>query len=146
VNESQDKQVEVHQVGPHVLELEKPDIVHIHYDGDVELEHFLVFDELIARFTPPTGVYLLRDRRRGGFVTRATREYVGQKANISHILIAITYGASFQTRTAFQMMSKGATRIRGISNSAVFVETEEEGRTWIAMHRESANDENSTNG
>jgi hypothetical protein len=123
-------------VGRHRLEYEPPDIVHIHYDGPVELEHFKEFDAAITSIPPPTRVYLLRDARQGGFVGPETRKYIAENVDVNKVAASVTYGSSFQTRTVTTMMKLAHRRLQSGGPETVFFDTEDEARAWIAEHRE----------
>lgn len=129
-------------VGPHWLEIEPPDVLHIHYEGDVDVEHFKVFDANVLRFPPQTRVYVLRDARRGGTLSAATRMYVAQHVDVRRIAAMVTYGSSFQSRTVATMLNKAMRRLHSETGVAVFFETEAEARAWIAADRSARSSEN----
>lgn len=128
---------EVHRVGPHILEIEPPDVAHVHYDGDVELEHFKAFDDIISAIPPPIRVYILRDARRGGFITPEARAYAAKKVDVARVAAVVTYGSSFQARTVVAMMNKAVKLINSVNSGAgaVFFDSEQQARAWIAEHR-----------
>jgi hypothetical protein len=123
-------------VGPHRVEFEPPDTLHIHYFGDVTLEQFKVFDAMVVSVTPPTRVYLLRDAREGGLVTSEVRSYVAAHVDVTRIASMVTYGSSFQTRIVSTMMAKAVQHLKPESSQAEFFATEGEARAFITMHRE----------
>lgn len=131
-------QLLVHHIGPHVLELEPPDVVHVHYDGDVHVEHFITFQQIMTDFAGSRQLYLLRDARKGGFVRQEAREFIAKKVQSKLLTMMVTYGSSFQARTVFAMMSSAARHIRSEAAPAYFFDTEEEARAWIAQHRAQA--------
>jgi hypothetical protein len=134
---STDRRVESHVVGPHRVELEFPDIVHIHYGGDVELAHFFAFNEtMLALPPPPLPLYLLRDARNGGFVAAETRAHIANHDTKSRFVAIATYGSSFQTKTVFANMSRAIKVVRQNSIPTEFFDTEDEAREFISMHRE----------
>lgn len=119
-------------VGPHRIDLEFPDIVHVHYGGDVELVHFKAFDEvMLAVPPPPLPIYLLRDARHGGLVTAETRAHIANRDTQSRFVAIATYGSSFQTKTVFANMSRALKTIKPSDVPIDFFETEDAARTWI---------------
>jgi hypothetical protein len=126
------------QVGPHQVEIELPDIMHIHLNGDVEVEHFRGFYDLIVAFPPPTIIYVLRDARRGGAVSMQARKYIARNANMDQVAAIVNYGSSFHTRTVLSMMSRAFRLINNRMPPAIFFETEVEARAWISVHRNAA--------
>jgi len=125
----------VHQVGPHILKFEPPDVVHIHYNGDVELAHFLAFQELLVTIEDTSRTFLLRDARKGGFVKQEARAYIVRAAKWTKFAALVTYGSSFQSRTVYSLVTTAIHRIRNDDAPAVFFDTEEEARAWISAHR-----------
>lgn len=126
------------QVGPHRLEYEPPDVVHVHYVGEVELEHFKVVDEALRRIQAPLRAYLLRDGRQGGAMSAETRAYMAKHIDPSTIAATITYGSSFHTRTVMQMLNKAMVLLHDKHTNALFLDTEEEARAWIDEHRKTS--------
>ncbi len=124
------------EVGPHRLEYEAPDIVHIHYDGPVEVAHFKAFDAVVTSIPPPTRVYLLRDARKGGFVGPETRKFIAENVDVNRVAASVTYGSSFQAKTVATMMNMALRRLQHGAPDAVFFDTEDEARAWIATHRQ----------
>jgi hypothetical protein len=133
---SRDHRVESRVVGSHRIDLEFPDVVHIHYGGDVEPAHYLAFQEFITDLLPETPLYFLRDARKGGFVAAETRKHIVANANESKFIAVITYGSSFQTKTVFDNMNRALRTIRGTTVPIEFFDTEAEARAWIDQHRE----------
>lgn len=124
------------RIGPHWAEFEPPDILHIHYGGDVTLEHFKVFDAMVLAVPPPTRVYILRDARKGGLVTPEARAYIATQVDVTRIASMVTYGSSFQTRTVSTMLAKAVQRLKPEAATPQFFETETEARAFIAAHRQ----------
>jgi hypothetical protein len=123
-------------VGPHRIDLEFPDIVHIHYCGDVEIGHFLGFDEVILALPPPPQLlYLLRDARQGGLVTAETRAHIAKTNTGTRWVGIVTYGSSFQTRTVFSNMNRALKTVRTSTVPVEFFDTEAEARAWIELLR-----------
>lgn len=128
--------VATHEVGPHHLEVERPDIVHIRYHGDVTVEHFQAFDAVIDGMSPPeTRIYLLRDGRRGGFALPETRAYMARRARVSRLIAVVTYGTTFLGKTLVTMTNTAIRSLKQEGPDLAFVETEAEARAWIAEHR-----------
>lgn len=123
------------KVGPHELEIEPPDILHIHYQGDVELEHFKIFDAAVGRFPTTVRVYVLRDARNGGSPSAETRGYIAKNVDVTRIVALVTYGSSFQARTIATMLNKAMRRLHEQTGMSVFFDTEAEARAWIDEHR-----------
>lgn len=136
----QKNRVEARDVGPHRIELEFPDLVHIHYGGDVELAHFLGFNEFMEALPPLIPLYLLRDARAGGLVTPETRKHIATGATPSRFVAIATYGSSFQTKTVFSNMNRAMRTMRPHEVPVEFFDTESEARARIAEHREASGD------
>jgi hypothetical protein len=135
-----------HDVGPHRLEFERPDIVHIRYDGYVNLEQFKAFDEIIMSFPEPPLLYLLRDARRGGMTLPETRAQMVKAAHVARWRAVATYGASFQARTIVTLTNKAIRILKEDGPTLAFLDTEAEARAWIEEHRKQVLDaEDSTN-
>lgn len=133
---SADRRVLSQVVGPHRIDLEFPDIVHVHYGGDVELAHFLAFDEaMVALPPPPMPVYLLRDARHGGLVTAETRAHIAHRATQSRFVAIATYGSSFQTKTVFANMNRALKTIKPSAVPVEFFDSEEDARNWLAEQK-----------
>jgi hypothetical protein len=123
-------------VGPHFIAYEPPDIVHIHYDGPVEVAHFKAFDAVVTSIPRPTRVYILRDGRKGGFVGPETRKYIAENVDVTRVAATVTYGSSFQTKTVSAMVNLALRRLNPMTGESVFFDTETEARAWIAAHRD----------
>lgn len=131
-----DRRIVAHSVGPHRIDVEFPDVVHIHYDGEVRLAHFVAFDEIIKASLPPSiPLYLLRDARNGGFVAAETRKHIVTKPKESFQAV-LTYGASFQSKTVFENMNRAIRVMKPAAVQIEFFSTEAEAREWLAKHRE----------
>lgn len=127
-----------HEVGPHRVDLEFPDVVHIHYVGDVELAHFLGFYDVMRALPPNIPLYLLRDARCGGLVTAEVRQYIASKLDESRFIAIATYGSSFQTKTIFSNMNR-ALRVKRPNEVAVeFFSSENDARAWFEHLRHDA--------
>jgi hypothetical protein len=126
--------VEIHEVGPHRVEIERPDVFHIHYSGDIDAAHFKAFGELIQTIPAPIPIYLLRDARNGGIHKREAREDAARKGE-GRLAAIVTYGSSFHGRTLFTMLNKATRILDPRIPIAVFFETEADARAWIAKHR-----------
>lgn len=124
-----------HQVGPHLVELEPPDLIHIHYVGNIEIAHFLAFQTLMDALEVSNNLYVLRDSRQGGIVSQETRQFVALQMPELRVKAIATYGSSFQAKTVFSNMHRAR---RSISSNEVilgFFDTEEESRAWIQKLR-----------
>lgn len=124
------------EVGPHKVEFEPPDILHIHYFGEVLLEQFKIFDAMVLSVPPPTRVYLLRDARHGGLITPDVRAYIATNVDVTRVACMVTYGSSFQTRTVSTMVSKAVRHLKPDAAPAMFFETENEARAFLTAHRQ----------
>jgi hypothetical protein len=123
------------KVGPHEIVIELPDILHIRYHGDVELEHFKIFDATVLRLSQSVPIYILRDAREGGNPSSETRSYIAKNVDVSRIIALVTYGSSFQARTIATMLNKAMRRLHEETGVSVFFDTESEARVWIDEHR-----------
>lgn len=127
-------------VGPHRIDLEFPDFVHIHYGGDVELAHFLAFDEvMLALPPPPMPIYLLRNATHGGLVSPETRAHLALQGTPSRFVAIATYGSSFQTKTVFSNLNRALKTVRPNDVVVDFFETEEAARTWLDLQKTQRN-------
>jgi hypothetical protein len=121
------------RIGPHRIELEPPNIVHIHYGGDVELAHFQGFNDVMTIFPQSTPLYLLRNARNGGVVAPETRKYIATTTEQSRFVAIATYSASFQSKTVFSNMSRAMRSTRPAGTIPIgFFDTEDEARAWLA--------------
>lgn len=125
-----------HNVGPHVIDLEFPDLVHIHYVGNVELTHFLGFNDAMKALPPETPLYLLRDARLGGLVTADTRQHIANRVDNSRFAAIATYGSSFQTKTVFSNMNRALRRMQPYETPVKFFTSEQDARQWFAELRQ----------
>jgi len=124
-----------HDVGHHRLEIERPDIVHIHYMGDVNLEQFNTFDEIINNIPAPRELYLLRNAHRGGTTSPETRAKMVQTMHVMRWRAVVTYGASFHAQTVVTLTNKAIRILKEDGPPLAFLDSEEEARAWIAEHR-----------
>lgn len=122
-------------VGPHRIAFEYPDIVHIRYSGDVNLEQFIIMDDFIAAVPSPPPIFLLRDGREGGVASTEVRNYMRQKAHIEHLAAVVSYGTSFHAQTIVQMTNIAVKRLRKMGPEIAFCATEEEARALIDEYR-----------
>lgn len=125
-----------HQVGPHRFILERPDIIHIRYAGDVNLEQFKRFDDLIVGVDEPAKLYLIRDASRGGIASPEVRAYMVRCAHIPRLVAVVTYGSSFQARTLVKMANTAVRVLQQQGPEIGFVDNESDARKWIAAHRQ----------
>lgn len=132
---SQANLLALRDVGPHKVEFEPPDILHIHYFGEILLEQFKILDAMVLSVPPPTRVYILRDARHGGLTTAEVRAYIATKVDIRRIAKMVTYGSSFQAQIVSSMMAKAVKHLKPESGGAEFFATENEARMFITMHR-----------
>lgn len=130
------RRVESHVVGPHRVDLEFPDVVHVHYGGDVELSHHQAFYQVMRALPPAIPLYLLRDARCGGLVAAETRKHIVANTEPSRFVAIATYGSSFQTKTVFLNMSRALRTMRQNRVPVEFFDTETEARAYLDQHRE----------
>jgi hypothetical protein len=124
-------------VGPHRIELESPDLVHVHYHGDVELEHFHGFDTVMAVMPMERRLYLLRNAHNGGTLAPETRKHIAS-LNVPHRFAAVaTYGASFQSKTVFTNLGRALKTIRPDSTvPSDYFDDENDARSWLDVIRQ----------
>jgi hypothetical protein len=127
--------LETHDIGPHRMEIERPDVVHIHYMGQVTLDHFKLFDELIQRLPSEIRIYLLRDARQGGIATPEARAHMVRAGHLPRLTAVVTYGAAFQARTLVKLTNTAVRTLTRQTPDLAFVDTEGDARAWIAEHR-----------
>lgn len=127
--------IATHEAGRHRAFVELPDILHVHYVGDVTLEDFKKLDSLVVEFPRPGNVYVLRNGRRGGQTTLETRAYMARAARIERLRAVVSYGTSFYARTLVDMSNRAIRALRHEGPELAFFETEEEARIWIAKCR-----------
>jgi len=125
----------VFYAGPHRVEVEPPDIIHLHLEGPIDAPHIATVLERIDALTPPLRAFVLRDGRRGGTPTRAARELVVRDPRIVRIRAIITYGASFHSKVAVGMVDKAMHALRSEMPRVHAVATEAEARAIIAAER-----------
>jgi SpoIIAA-like len=128
--------IAVHDVGPHRVTIELPDIMHVRYDGDVSIDEFKVMDAFVANFPGNGAVYVLRDARRGGQTSLETRAYMARAARVTRLRAVVSYGSSFRSRTLVDMTQKAIKALRQEGPEVAFFETEEEARLWILQRRD----------
>jgi hypothetical protein len=124
------------QVGPHRVRIELPDVLYVQLNGDVEREHSKVFIDAVGEF--PARVYVLRDARKSGIVTRQAREFMLNNMPAAKLVAFISFGASFQGRTVITMIAKAVRLLRQNSPIVGFTNTENEARAWIDKIRADA--------
>lgn len=124
-----------HQVGPHFINVELPDTLHLRLNGDVEPEHFQAFYDSMVHLPPTTRVYILRDCRNGGGVTPNTRKRIAQHSNLERVVALVNYGSSFHVRTVMTMLNKAIRLFNRHVPLTVFFDSESEARAWIADNR-----------
>ncbi|MBK9266446.1 MAG: hypothetical protein IPM54_42495 [Polyangiaceae bacterium] len=119
------------QVGRHRLTIEPPDLIYLHIDGDVDLEHIKAFVAAIRELPSSTKVYVLRDARKSGLITLRAREYVLKHVESGRVGAFISFGAPFHVRTMITMIAKAVRLLRDGSLVVGFTDTEAEARAWI---------------
>lgn len=128
--------IATHEVGRHKVFIELPDVLHIHYDGDVGLDEFKVMDDFVVTFPGPQFIYVLRDGRRGGQTSLEARTYMARHARTQRIRAIVTYGASFQGRMLVDMTRRAIQSLKQEGPELAFVESEDEARQWIMKSRQ----------
>jgi hypothetical protein len=119
------------RAGPHKVTIEPPDLVYLHIDGNVELDHVKVFFDAINKFPASTKVHILRDARKSGIVTPDAREFVLKNYVAGKVVAFISFGAPFRVRTVITMIAKALSMLRRDSPVIGFTDTEAEARAWI---------------
>lgn len=127
-----------YHIGAHCFRFEPPDIMHIIFDGPVNGEQFELFYEKAKELVPDGPFYILRDTRAGGFLSAETRARIIKIADPARITAIVSYGASFQIQIIVTMLLKAMRVFRRSAPLAIFVNTVEEGKTWIEEHRRRA--------
>lgn len=122
-------------VGAHCYWFEPPAILHVRLEGDIELPFAIAIGEAVDRFAPKHSVYLLRDARKSGVITRDAREYLLRHLRSGSIIAAVTYGASFHTRVIVTMLTRAMRTFHRAAPEAIFVADEAAARAWIANHQ-----------
>jgi hypothetical protein len=125
----------IHRIGPHWAQIEPPDILHIHYGGDIEIEHHRLFGVLMDTFPPEVRIYILRDARGGGAETAETRAFIAKHVVASRFGGIVTYGSSFHHNTVLMMMNRIMRRSNADTPKALFFDTEVEARAYIEKTR-----------
>lgn len=125
----------IHDVARHKVHIELPDVLHIHYDGDVSLDEFKVMDDFVANYPGNEFIYVLRNARHGGQTSLETRTYMARFARTRRIRAIVTYGASFQGRMLVDMTRRAIHALKKEGPELAFVSSEEEARDWIATSR-----------
>lgn len=128
--------IAIHDVGRHKVLIELPDVLHIHYDGDVNLDDFKVMDDFVANYPGREFIYVLRDARQGGQTSLETRTYMARFARTRRIRAIVTYGASFQGRMLVDMTRRAIHALKNDGPELAFVASEEEARRWIEKSRD----------
>ncbi|HMY17614.1 MAG TPA: hypothetical protein PKA58_14930 [Polyangium sp.] len=134
----------VKKVGPHEVEYEPPDLLHVHYEGDVELEHLKVFDAIVEAIASTSRAYVLRDARRGGTVRPETRAHIARSVDMTKIAGMVTYGSSFHARIVSTMLETAMRRLKDTNVEYVYFDSEMEARAWIVKHRQTCREQGIT--
>lgn len=135
MHEAQGVSLGFRRAGPHLLRIERPDVLFMQLHGQVELEHFLLFHRVMAEIRPPTRIYLLRDARNGGFVTPEARAFISRHEVIDRIEAVVSFGATFQARTVATMMNRAMKSFHTREPDIAFFDDEGSARKWIDNHR-----------
>lgn len=123
------------EAGPHRFRFEPPDVLFMYFNGPVEVGHFHEFYSTAMKLSSNGRIYIVRDTRNGGLLGAKTRSAVIKTVDPQRVIAIISYGSSFQLRVIVTMLTKAMRTFKRSAPLAVFVDTEEEARTWIAAHR-----------
>lgn len=123
------------QIGPHRFRFEHPDVLFMYFEGSVDVAHFHEFYALAIKLIPLHPIYIVRDTRGGGLLDAKTRSAVLKTVDPERVAAIISYGSSFQLRVIVTMLLKAMRTFKNAAPQAIFVDSEEEARAWIAANR-----------
>jgi hypothetical protein len=126
------------QIGPHSFRFEPPDILFMHFSGPVEAEQFHEFYATTMELKSQGQIYIVRDTRSGGSLDSKARSAVIKTVDPQRVAAIISYGSSFHLRVIVTMLTKAMRTFKPSAPRAVFVDSEDEARAWIATHRNTA--------
>jgi hypothetical protein len=124
-----------YHLGPHRFRFDVPDVLHMHFNGNVEPQHFEQFYATALRLVPDRPMYIMRDTRHGGLLNAQTRARVVKVVDPGRIVAIVSYGASFQQRVIVTMLTKALRAFKRTAPIIAFVDSETEARAWIVAHR-----------
>jgi hypothetical protein len=119
----------------HRFRLEEPDVLHMHFSGNIELEQFDQFFDTSMRLIPDRPIYFLRDVHEGGMLDSKTRSRIIKTVDPRRIAAIVSYGGSFQLKVIVTMLIKALRIFKHSAPDVAFVDTETQARTWIDTHR-----------
>ncbi|MDI1431081.1 STAS/SEC14 domain-containing protein [Polyangium sorediatum] len=122
-------------IGPHLVWIEPPDVLHTRIDGDITREHVKELLDALGTFPRAERIYILRDARGGGMPTREAREALIKGLPLDRLAAVVSYGASFQARTLLTMLDHAMRVLRPGKTRFVFFETEAEARAFLEADR-----------
>jgi hypothetical protein len=124
--------------GPHTLSFEEPDLVRLRLHGELSLAEIRQMILLVREFKARQGaIYLLGDMRQGtGFSAEARRAIHEDHSLVPYEGMAF-FGASFSLKVVSNLMIQASRLLTGSTRpaGAVFRDTEDEARAWIAARR-----------
>ncbi|ADO69747.1 STAS/SEC14 domain-containing protein [Stigmatella aurantiaca] len=129
--------------GPHSLSFEAPDTAKFVLRGPLEHAEMLAIraqlEELRNRQGP---LYLLGDVRQSTGYSLESRQAIGaEKERVPYTAVAF-FGASFTMKTVSNMILRANSILgRSTGTQAVFMDTEEEARAWLAAQRAKSSSE-----
>jgi len=123
------------QIGPHKFRFEPPDVLFMYFSGPVEADQFHEFYATAMKLKSEGQIYIVRDTRNGGLLDAKTRAAVIKTVDPKRVAAIISYGSSFQLRVVVTMLTKAMRTFKRSAPQAIFVNSEDEARTWIAAHR-----------
>lgn len=123
------------KIGPHRLRFEPPDVLYMYFEGSVDVAHFHEFYALATTLIPQNPIYIVRDTHGGGLLNAKTRSAVINTVDPTRVAAIISYGSSFQLRVIVTMLLKAMRTFKRSAPQAIFVDSEEEARAWIAANR-----------
>lgn len=107
----------------------------LHFEGSVDVAHFHEFYALAIKLIPANSFYMVRDTRGGGSLDAKTRSAIIHTVDPTRIAAIVSYGSSFQARVMLTMLTKAMRTFKRTAPQAIFVDSEEEARAWIAQNR-----------
>lgn len=127
--------VEAHHIGKHTVESEG-DFVVARFFGDESPEEGAVIADILTRYLhAQPRLYVLVDVSKVGDIPGETRKLWLHWFNKYSPEAVVVLGAGIAVRTIAKMASASTRVLFGREPRFVFVESEDEGRTWVDQHR-----------
>lgn len=123
-------------IGPHKIELDGPDVLHVRCIGEMNATHVRQITALAeAHIAQLAGSYMLVDLRQGAGLPKEARLLVAGWLRDNHLAAVVNYGASTMSRAFSSLAIRALALLYGKDVENIFVETEEDAHTWVARHR-----------